>query len=183
MKKILFPLLLVAAVLIQACKGPEGPQGPQGDTAEALGTTFDLTGVNFTAAEKWQYGLTFANADLGVDVLESDAVLVYILWGSENVDGQPLDSYRLLPQTAFLDNGILTYNTDRTARDFSIFLDGTVNLNTVSADYTRNQEFRVIIIPSDFAARKSGTVDYSDYKSVVKAYNIDESKIRKIAAK
>jgi hypothetical protein len=183
MKKILFPLLLAVAVLFQNCKGPEGPQGPPGNTAEALGTTFDLTGVNFTSAEKWQYGLRFADADLGVDVLESDAVLVYILWETLDVDGQSLDSYRLLPQTAFLENGILTYNMDRTSRDFSIFLDGTVNLATVSTDYTRNQEFRVVIIPSDFAARRSGTVDYSDYNAVAKAFNIDESKIRKIAAK
>ncbi len=180
MKKIIMPLLIAAAVLFQSCEGPEGPQGPVGD--ELVGTTFDLVDVDFTTANDFQYGLTFADAKLGVDVLESDAVLVYINWGTEDVNGTTLKTYRLLPQTAFLDNGILTYNTDRTARDFSIFLDGTVNLNTVNPDYTRDQDFRVVIIPSDFAARKAGQVDYSDYNAVVKAYNIDESKIKVVKA-
>ncbi|MCF0042641.1 hypothetical protein [Dyadobacter fanqingshengii] len=180
MKKIIMPLLLAVIVAFQGCKGPEGPQGPQGDAL--VGTTFDLVGVDFLAADDFQYGLTFADAKLGVDVLESDAVLVYINWGTEDVNGTTLKTYRLLPQTAFLDNGILTYNTDRTAQDFSIFLDGTVNLNTVIADYTRDQDFRVVIIPADFAARTAGQVDYSDYNAVVKAYNIDESKIKVVKA-
>ncbi|MCF0063674.1 hypothetical protein MUK70_30600 [Dyadobacter chenwenxiniae] len=180
MKKLIMPLLLAVAVLFQSCEGPEGPQGPVGD--ELVGTTFDLEGVNFTAANEFQYGLTFADAKLGVDVLESDAVLVYINWGTEDVNGTELNAYRLLPQTAFLDNGILTYNMDRTARDFSIFLDGTVDPAKVDPDYTRNQDFRVVIIPSDFALRTAGQVDYSDYNAVVKAYNIDESKIKVVKA-
>ncbi|MCE7064163.1 hypothetical protein [Dyadobacter sp. CY326] len=181
MKKILFPLLLAVTVLFQSCEGPEGPQGPTGDAI--VGTTFDLVDVDFLAADDYQFGLTFADAKLGVEVLESDAVLVYIDWEDTDVNGQTLKSYRLLPQTAFLPNGILTYNFDRTSRDFSVFLDGTVNLANVPATYTRDQNFRVVIIPSDFALRTAGTVDYSDYNAVVKAYNIDESNIRKISLK
>jgi len=180
MKKIILPLLLAVTVLFQSCDGPEGPQGPAGDAI--VGTTFDLVDVDFVAGENYQFGLTFADADLGIDVLESDAVLVYIDWEDVDVNGQTVKSYRLLPQTAFLSNGILTYNFDRTVRDFSVFLDGTVNLATVPARYSRDQNFRVVIIPSDFANRTSGSLDYSDYNAVAKAYNIDESKIRKISA-
>ncbi|MCF2500520.1 hypothetical protein [Dyadobacter chenhuakuii] len=183
MKKIIMPLLLIVAVLFQSCEGPEGPQGPPGPDVEALGKTFDLTDVDFVAAEDYQFGLTFAAAKLGFEVLESDAVLVYINWGSENVNGQPLTAYRPLPQTAFLDQGILTYNFDRTVQDFSIFLDGTANLATVPATYTRDQEFRVIIIPADFVQRRNAAVDFNDYNAVVKAFNIDDSKVRKISAK
>jgi len=183
MKKIIAPLLIAAAVLFQSCRGPEGPQGPAGTGDALVGTTFDFVGVDFNAANDYQVGLTFQDADLGVEVLESDAVLVYIDWEETNVGGQPLKSYRLLPQTAFINNGILTYNFDRTARDFSVFLDGTVNRATLPARYTQDQDFRVVILPADFAARTSGTLDYNDYNAVVKAFNIDESKIRKISVK
>jgi hypothetical protein len=41
-----------------------------------------------------------------------------------------------------------------------------------------NQVLRVVVIPAAFG--KNGTIDYSDYNSVINAYNIDESKIVKI---
>jgi hypothetical protein len=175
----LIPLLLIVVALFQGCNGPQGPEGPQGPQGNALvGTTFDLVDVDFNAGNQYQFGLTFANAKVNVE--ESDAVLVYIDW--EDVNGSP--AYRLLPQTAFLTSGILTYNFDRTNTDFSVFLDGTAPRNTLPAEYTQNQRFRVIIVPADFApARTSAPLDYKDYNAVVKAFNIDESKIRTISAK
>ncbi|GGB88732.1 hypothetical protein [Dyadobacter sediminis] len=181
MNRKLIPLLLIFLALFQGCRGPEGPQGPQGESIDVVGTTFDLVNVNFTVANQHQYGLTFADAK--VNVLESDAVLVYINWGETDVNGEKLVAYRPLPQTAFLTNGILTYNFDRTSKDFSIFLDGTVNLAAVSADYTANQSFRVVIVPADFAARTNGAVNYNDYNSVAKYFNIKESEVVKIKAK
>jgi hypothetical protein len=188
MNRKLIPFLFVILALFQGCSGSEGPPGPQGqqgppgESIDVTGTTFDLVNVNFTTANQHQYGLTFADAK--VTVLESDAVLVYIDWGETDVNGEKLRAYRLLPQTAFFDNGgILTYNFDRTSKDFSIFLDGTVNLATVSADYTTNQSFRVVVVPSDFAARTNGSVDFNDYNAVAKYLNIKESAITKIQAK
>ncbi|TLV03601.1 hypothetical protein [Dyadobacter luticola] len=181
MNKKLIPLLLVLVAIFQGCRGPEGPPGPEGGSVDIVGTTFDLTGVNFTADQDYQFGLTYAAAK--VKVLESDAVLVYILWGTVKSEGQDVNAYRLLPQTAFFTNGgILTYNFDQTKNDFSIFLDGNVNRATLSDDYTKNQEFRIVVVPADFAARTNGTVDFKDYNAVVKHFNIDESKIRKISA-
>jgi hypothetical protein len=187
MNRKLIPFLLVILALFQGCSGSEGPPGPQGpqgapgESIDVVGTTFDLVNVNFTAANQYQYGLTFADAK--VNVLESDAILIYINWGETDVNGEKLIAYRPLPQTAFLNNGILTYNFDRTSKDFSIFLDGTANLATVSADYTTNQSFRVVVVPSDFAARTNGSVDINDYNAVAKYLNIKESAITKIQAK
>lgn len=184
MNRKLIPFLLVVLALFQGCsgsEGPPGPQGPAGESIDVVGTTFDLVNVNFTVANQHQYGLTFADAK--VNVLESDAVLVYINWGETDVNGEKLVAYRPLPQTAFLTNGILTYNFDRTSKDFSIFLDGTVNKATLAAEYTANQSFRVVIVPSDFAARTNGSVDFNDYNAVAKYLNIKESAITKIQAK
>ncbi|WP_138481826.1 hypothetical protein [Dyadobacter bucti] len=180
MNKKLIPFLLIILAVFQGCRGPEGPQGPEG--VNIVGTTFDLTNVNFTTANDFRFGLRFADAD--VTVLPSDAVLVYMHWNDETVDGQVLKAYRLLPQTAFLQGGgLLTYNYDRTDKDFSVFLDATVNRSTLADDWTKNITFRVVVVPADFApARTSGAVDYNDYDAVIKHFGIDETKIRKIVA-
>lgn len=181
MTKKLIPLLFVIAILFQGCKGDDGAPGVDGGTV--LGTTFDLTKVNFTAANKYVTSYTFAATSPNVKVLESDLVLIYIYWGTD-VLGNKLDTWRLLPQTTF-DSGLgtLIYNFDRTVTDFSIFLDGNVDYSKLTSDWTTNQTFRVVIIPSDFNSRKSGSIDYSDYEAVKKFYNIDETKIAKYPAK
>jgi hypothetical protein len=187
MNKKLFPLLIVLLALFQGCQGPEGPpgpegpRGPEGGSIDVTGTTFDLVNVNFTTANEFQYSLSYAAAK--VTVLESDAVLIYIDWGTVTSGGQNVTAYRLLPQTAFFNNGgILTYNYDQTKNDFSIFLDGNVTFSTLADDWTKNQNFRIVVVPSDFAARTNGSVDFSDYNAVAKHFNIDESKIRKVSA-
>lgn len=182
MIKKLFPLFIVIAIVFQGCKGDQGDPGVDGGTV--LGTTFDLTNINFTSANNYLISRTFAATSPNVDVLESDLVLVYIYWG-EDALGNSLDTWRLLPQTAFptTQSGTLIYNFDRTATDFSIFLDGNTQFSTLPAAWTANQTFRVVIIPSDFNSRKSGTVDYSDYNAVKEFYNIDESKIVSYPAK
>lgn len=181
MTKKLIPLLFVIAILFQGCKGDDGAPGVDGGTV--LGTTFDITKVNFTSANKYVTSYTFAATSPNVKVLESDLVLIYIYWG-QDVLGNALDAWRLMPQTTY-DTGLgaLIYNFDRTTTDFSIFLDGNVDYSKLPASYTQNQTFRVVIIPSDFSSRKSGTVDYSDYEAVKKFYNIDETKIAKYPAK
>jgi hypothetical protein len=180
MNKKLIPLLLVLVALFQGCTGPEGPPGPEGGSIDVTGATFDLVNVNFTTANDFRSTMTYADAK--VTVLESDAVLVYIHWETVTAGGENLKVYRLLPQTHFFDNnGILTYNFDQTKRDFSIFLDGNINLATLADDWTKNQTFRIVIVPAD-PARKSGSVDYNDYNAVVKEFNIDESKIRTVSA-
>ncbi|MCF0056988.1 hypothetical protein [Dyadobacter sp. CY356] len=181
MTKKLIPLLFVIAILFQGCKGDDGAPGIDGGTV--LGTTFDLTKVNFTAANQYVVNYTFTAVSPNVKVLESDLVLVYLYKGSDILNN-PVDSWRLLPQTTYETGlGSLIYNFDRTSTDFSIFLDGNVDFTKLTPAYTQNQTFRVVVIPSDFSSRKSGTVDYNDYEAVKKFYNIDESKIAKYPAK
>jgi hypothetical protein len=81
-----------------------------------LGTVFEIKG-DFTPANQWMLYFKFPNT---IEVLESDVVLVYILWELSN----NLDVWRLLPQTVVLPEGILQYNYDFTLADIQIFLDG-----------------------------------------------------------
>ncbi|CAG5072107.1 hypothetical protein DYBT9623_04036 [Dyadobacter sp. CECT 9623] len=180
MNKKLIPLLLVLVALFQGCRGPEGDPGADG--VNVVGSTIDLVDVNFNAGNNFEYSMSYDRAEL--EVLESDALLIYVRWEDVESGNQTVKTFRLMPQTAFLTgNQILTYNYDQTISDFSIFLDGTANLANLPAAYTQDQEFRIVVIPADFVARKNGAVDYNDYDAVVKAFNIDESKIRKVSAK
>jgi hypothetical protein len=175
MNRKLLPLLLLAVIaLFQSCTGPKGDPGPQG--GDVLGQTFDIINVDFTAANDWSYALSFATEK--IEVLPSDAVLVYVYWN----DAGGLKAYRPLPQTAFLTNGIVTYNFDRTDKDMSIFLDANIPRANIATDWTRGFEFRVVVVPSDFLQRTNAEVDLNSYESVVKAFNIDESKVKKISA-
>lgn len=176
MNRKLLPLLLLAVIaLFQSCTGPKGDPGPQG--GDVLGQTFDIINVDFTSANNWGYVLNFK--DKKIDVLPTDAVLVYVYWNDQG----GLKAYRPLPQTAYLTNGVLvTYNFDRTDADMEIFLDGNSDPAKLPTDWTRGFEFRVIVIPSDPLQRANAEVDLNDYESVVKAFNIDESKVKKISA-
>lgn len=177
MNRKLLPLLLLAVLaLFQSCRGPKGDPGPQG--GDVLGITFDITKVDFTSANNWGFILNFAEEN--IEVLPSDAVLVYVNWGTQG----GLKSYQPLPQTAFGNNGlIVTYSFNRTDKDMEIFLDSNVQRSQLATDWTRGFEFRVVVIPSDFLkGRANAEVDLNDYEAVVKAYNIDESKVKKISA-
>jgi hypothetical protein len=188
MKKSLIPILLIFAVLFESCTGPagndglEGLPGPAGkDGVNVVGTTFDVTNVNFTAANEYSASFTFpANK---VEVFESDAVLVYREWAKQSDPSGPISVWRLLPQTVLLNGNLLQYNFDHTFTEAFFYLDGNVNKPGLASSWTQNQTFRVVIIPSDYTSRKNADLDYNDYESVKKHLGIDESKIVTYQAK
>lgn len=179
MNKKLIPILFLFAVLIQACSGPEGAPGPAGpagqDGVNVVGTTFDVTGVNFNAGNEYSASFTFPSNK--IEVFESDAVLVYREWATQSDPSGPISVWRLLPQSVIMNNGTLQYNFDHTFTEAFFYLDGSVNRATLPSSWTQNQVFRVVIIPSDYTSRKSGKVDFNDYEAVKAAFGIDESKI------
>ena len=179
MKKI-FTLLFLSSFLFTSCsnegpQGPQGPAGPAGPPGDAnYGTVIDVQG-SFTAANEYSLLLDFEEE--GIEVFESDAVLVYLKTGEDGTaGGAPVEVFRLLPQTYYIDGEALQYNYDFTFFDLMIFLDGTVDFGTLNADYTNNRLFRVIILPADFAA--SG-VNTSNMDAVLKALDVQEKEIKK----
>ncbi|MDQ6478064.1 hypothetical protein [Dyadobacter sp. LHD-138] len=178
MMKKLIPLLLIISVLFAGCKGDDGAPGADG--VNVVGTTIEVEKVNFNTANKFALTLKFTDVTK-VKVLESDAVLVYVLW--ETIDSQT-PVWRLMPQS-ILDVRGVQYKFDYSPIDFSVFLeaeDANFNLATLPNRYTQNQTFRIVVIPSDFTARKSAEVDYSNYEAVKAQFNLDDSKIIKYSA-
>ena len=177
MKKLI-PLLLIISVLFAGCKGDDGAPGPDGaDGVNVVGTTIEIPKVNFNTGNS--FAITWKFTDVTkVKVLESDAVLVYVLW--ETIDSQT-PVWRLMPQS-ILDVRGVQYKFDYSPIDFSVFIeaeDANFNLATLPNRYTQNQTFRIVVIPSDFTARKSAEVDFSDYEAVKAHFNLEDSKIIK----
>lgn len=181
MKKMI-TLLFISVFALTSCGddgpvGPQGPQGPQGLDGEdgLIGTVIDLPG-SFTAANDYSLSLDF-NAE-GIEVFESDVVLVYLKTHEDGeAGGLPVEVFRMLPQTYFIDGKILQYNFDFTFFDVLIFLDGTVDPADLDASYTANQKFRIVVVPAEFA--ETSGVDMSNMKAVMNALDIQPEDIKK----
>lgn len=165
-------LLFTTAVLLWSCEGPIGPEGPPGqdglDGVNIVGEVFEIVG-NFT--QEGNFGL---RGDYGFDILESDKVLIYRL---ADLDQDGNDIWKLIPQVVFHENGIFTYDYDFTFYDYSIYMSGDFNLNSLEASFTNEQVFRILIVPAD---RIDLRMDYSDHHGVLKMLKVDEEDIPRI---
>lgn len=175
---LIFGLAVVLA--FQACEGPEGlpglqgPPGPQGQQGapgvNIVATTYEAT-VDFTAANDWEAFLEFPE-----ELVESDVILTFILW--DVVQGRKI--WRAVPQTVFFPEGPLVYNFDFTQVDIRLFLEGTIDLKTLDPVWTQDQEFRIVVVPSDFP---KGRIDWTNYDAVTKMFGITDAQFRKLEPK
>lgn len=170
MKTIAGIFFLAAVLIFSGCEEIPGPPGPPGeDGASLIGSVFERSG-DFTPGNDYQLYFEFPG---NIEVYESDVVLVYILWDQvTDNNGDPLDVWRLLPQTVVLDEGVLQYNYDYTFADVQIFLEGTIDFNTLLPAETDNQIFRIVILPADLVAQNSD-LEIDDYNRLMKSLNID----------
>jgi hypothetical protein len=166
MRTITGIVLILAMALLPACEGEPGPPGMDGESF--LGSVFEIEG-DFTSENNYSLYFEFPQS---LTVYESDVVLVYILWGlAEDNTGEPLDVWRLLPQTIVLDEGVLQYNYDHTFLDVQIFLDGTVDFSSLLVAEAMDQVFRIVVLPADYAI--SQTLDVSEYDLLMNSLGVN----------
>lgn len=176
MKKLVSILLIFAAVVITSCEGPMGPPGLDGDTF--IGSVFEIED-DFTPSNDFRLYFDFPNNFM---VYDTDVVLVYMLW--EQTDG--LDVWRLMPQTVVLktiypdrsETDVLQYNFDYTINDVQIFLEGTVDFNTLLPAEANNQVFRIVVLPADFAAKNKS--NFNDLNLLLDSPSLKIDSIEKI---
>src|SRR5690554_5134242 len=167
MKRLMMLAVAINIVLLQGCEGPMGPQGPQGQDGGLIASSaFELGNVNFTEGNNYQVRESY-----GFEIMPYDVVLVYILWETE--EGK--DVWRLLPQSAFFQNGELQYNFDYDDEEVRMFLDGNIDFASLDNSWLRDQVFRIVVVPAD----NVGRIDYSDYEGVTRMLNIGEEDFQK----
>lgn len=181
MRKISIVLTALLSIFILSCVGPAGPPGYDGrdgingqDGVNILGNVIDIEG-DFIPDD---YSI-FYEFPQTVEVFETDVVLVYILWEqTEDGNGEPVDIWRLLPQTRLLDQGILQYNYDYTFFDVSIFLESDFDLGTLPPGDTDAQVFRIAILPAEFAI--GSKLDRSNINAVMATLGVTEKDVQKV---
>ncbi|MFX0557664.1 collagen-like protein [Maribacter sp. CXY002] len=185
MKKASLVIGMLVALFFISCEGPQGPPGFDGfdgrdgidgqDGINILGQVIDIEGT-FSIGNDYSIFYEFPQT---IEVFETDVILVYLLWDvTEDGNGDPVDIWRLLPQTRILDQGLLQYNYDYTFFDVSIFLESDFDLSTLPPADTDNQVFRIAVLPAE--ATQSGKLDVTNINSVMGVLGINEKDIQKV---
>lgn len=182
MKRIL-GLIAVLALAFQACEGPmgpQGPQGPQGDQGQQgpqgqpgdsfIGIAYEVT-LDFTEENDYFELLEFPEP-----LVESDIVLVFLKVDTFN----DLKVWRMLPQMYFFEEGFLKYNYDFSLEDVALYLETNFNPEVLDDSWKRDVEFRIVILPVDFA---NGRLDLTDMDEVLKMMGIQEKDFKTLEKK
>ena len=176
----------VIVFVFAACEGPQGPPGFDGldglDGAPGApgiqGQVVEVEGVDFgydAEANLFSTLITFSDVT-NFEVFESDAVLVYRNDGVIDLsDGSTADAWTQIPQNYFLPGGTIQYLFSHTFVDLELFIDGNFDLSTLSTDFTDNQLFRIVFIPSEYA--QSPDFDASSIDSVMSKLQINEGQV------
>ncbi|MBO6830602.1 MULTISPECIES: collagen-like protein [unclassified Allomuricauda] len=176
----------VIVFVFAACEGPQGPPGFDGldglDGAPGApgiqGQVVEVEGVDFgydAEANLFSTLITFSDVT-NFEVFESDAVLVYRHDGVIDLsDGSTADAWTQIPQNYFLPGGTIQYVFSHTFVDLELFIDGNFDLSTLSTDFTDNQLFRIVFIPSEYA--QSPDFDASNIDSVMSKLQINEGQV------
>jgi len=165
MKRIFLLLAVIGLSSLTSCTGDQGPAGPDSEV-------FELRNVNFQLDQNNEYTIF---QQLNPVIRDSENILIYRMSGTINPQ-TPI--WQLIPRTLFLkdafDGEELDYDFDFSAVDFTIYAAGTYDL-ALTPQFIQNQTFRLVIIPGYFS--RNAALDYNDYNSVIKAFNINDSNV------
>ncbi|SFI84816.1 hypothetical protein SAMN05421638_1168 [Kaistella treverensis] len=138
---------------------------------DTYSVVLDINSTNFVKDANNQYTIS---RNFTSPLFNTDVVLIYRKAGT-GTDGSPV--WQLIPRTIYLSNGReLDYDFDFTKNDIQIYADGNYDVST-TPEYLNNQTFRVVLVPTS-SGMKNASVNYNDYYSVIKFYNIDDSKVK-----
>ncbi|MDG1269376.1 MAG: hypothetical protein P8O02_01755 [Ulvibacter sp.] len=143
MKKILLLLSLSSLLLLSSCY-IENDNIQVASLSQVFETTVDFTNSNDYSQ--------LVNIPLDIEVYESDVILVY--WLEDVISdgtGGTFDVWTPLPQTIYTTQGSFQYSFNHTFIDVFLFLQGDINLDSLSSNLTNNQTFRIAIVGAEFA--------------------------------
>lgn len=171
MKKILTLFAVVGLIVFSSCEGPEGPPGFDGQSSNKV---FEISNKDFGFNDQDGYNISGLFNPI---IADASTVLIYRLVGTIDIK-TPI--WQLIPiQINLTNNRELYYDYDFSKEDYKIYVRGNYDLET-TPEYLDHQTFRVVLIPGSFTSKSSIKSDYSDYNSVIKKYNIDDSNVKKL---
>lgn len=163
MKK-LFTLALLATISFTAITCTD-----RNEDIVATDTFPKMRDVTGTLNSANQYTIT-----QGINIADTDVVLVY---RNINSNSNLSAVWQLLPKTEFLGSGReLDYNFLFDAQNVEIYTEANFDQATMTpaenGKYLTNQRFRVVLVPA--SSTKTTPVNYEDYNSVIRYYNIPD---------
>ncbi|WP_226063345.1 hypothetical protein [Kaistella polysaccharea] len=140
---------------------------------DTYSVVLDINGTNFIKNSSNQYTIS---RNFTTPLYNTDVVLIYRKAGT-GTDGSPV--WQSIPRTVYLSDGReLDYDFDFTKNDIQIYADGNYDVST-TPEYLNNQTFRVVLVPTSQGS-KNADVNYTDYNSVIKFFNIDDTKVENL---
>jgi hypothetical protein len=138
---------------------------------DTYSTAYDLDNVSFT---KDSSGIYTVARNFNNPLVESDVVLIFRKSGT-TYDGSAI--WESIPRTLYLTQGELDYDYDFSNVDILIKAGGTFDPG-LAPTYINNQTFRVVVVPAKTG--KNTSIDFTNYESVAKFYNIKEENIKSL---
>lgn len=164
-------LMAILSVAVVSCNDRNDDRIVQDN--DTYSVVLDINNVGFSYDAQNGY---FISRSFTKPLFNTDVVLMYRKIGSTN-DGSPV--WQSIPRTLYLNNGNeLDYDFDFSKNDIMIYAKGNYDIST-TPEYLANQTFRVVLVPASSGGKNAG-VDYSDYESVIKFFNIDDSKVKNL---
>ena len=195
MKRFSFFLaLFLLQALFLGCEGPEGPSGPQGPqgqqgiqgsigpagpagTANVLYTPWIGVTAKQLSETYWDPNEIMTSfflqgneltKILTPDLLNRGVVLVFNRYTTEKTRIFPL------PQTFMVTGGgFLFQNFDVEVGKVNIYIQFSQTVDPKKM-FTKDEEYRIVLIPGGTGLRLPADLDLKDYKSVKKAYNLPD---------
>jgi hypothetical protein len=168
-KYITLMLLAIFSLAIVSCDTRNDDVNTQDN--DTYPVVLDINNTNFSFDAQDGY---FIERSFTKPLVSTDVVLIYRKAGTAS-DGSAV--WQSIPRTLYLDNGDeLDYDFDFTRNDIMIYANGNYDIST-TPEFINNQTFRVVLVPAS-ASSRNANVDYSNYESVIKYFNIDDSKVK-----
>ena len=162
-------LLAIFSLAIVSCDTRNDDVNTQDN--DTYPVVLDINNTNFSFDAQDGY---FIERSFTKPLVSTDVVLIYRKAGTAS-DGSAV--WQSIPRTLYLDNGDeLDYDFDFTRNDIMIYANGNYDIS-MTPEFINNQTFRVVLVPAS-ASSRNANVDYSNYESVIKYFNIDDSKVK-----
>lgn len=166
MKRII-PLFLVAVFSVASfsCKSDDDVYVDY----DTFPVVYDLKNVNFEQID----GVYTISRTLNTPMYDTDMMLIYMQNGNTN-NGAPI--WQPLPINFYLPDGHeVDYNYDFSRYDFQIYAGATFPLGGTT--YISNKTFRIVFVPASWGKNADNQVNYNDYESVIRYFNIDDTNV------